>query len=147
MRAPLAGLLVLLVAGCGGGGGGDDRLTSEELASRADAICAQYAQRVNALKGPGSFAELAAYAQAAHRALAEGLTGLQKLRPPTDEETQYASWVETGKRALRRIDELEQAAEQKDQLTIARLVASTKREDAESDELAKKLGMVECAND
>jgi hypothetical protein len=142
----LVGLFVLLVAGCGGGGG-DNRLTSEQLANRADAICAQYAQRVNALQGPGSLAELTAYAQAAHRALAEGLTGLQKLRPPADEETQYASWVATGARALRRIDELEQAAEKMDQLTIARLVASTKREDDESDRLAKKLGMVECAND
>jgi hypothetical protein len=147
MRTLFAGLLLLAVAGCGGGGGGSDRLTREELAKKADAICTEYESKVDALKDPQSFAELAAYAHSAHRALSDGLSDLRELEPPTDLESRYDSWVGAGDRALARIDELQKAAVKKDQLQIQKLVAAANREDNESDRLATELGMVECAND
>jgi hypothetical protein len=146
MRALVAGLLLLAVAGCGGGGG-DDRLTGEQLAEKADAICAEYERKVDALKDPQSFDQLAAYARSAHSALSNGLADLRELRPPADLESRYDSWVESGDRALGRIDELRMAAEKKNQAEIQTLVAAASREDNESDRLARELGMNECAND
>jgi hypothetical protein len=147
MRPLLAGLALLLAAGCGGGGSSDDRLTSEQLVQKADAICAEYGRKVDALTDPQSFTELAAYARSARQALSDGLSQLRELRPPTDLEARYERWVDAGDRALGRIDELQKAAEKKNQLEIQTLVAAAKREDDASDRLATELGMVECAND
>ena len=145
MRFLLAGLLVVL-AGCGGSGD-DERLSAAELATRADAICAEYERELGALENPQSFDELATYARGARGALSDGLNDLRGLRPPADLESRYASWVEAGERALARIDELEQAADKDDQAAITKLAAAAEREDGETDRLASDLGMKECADD
>jgi hypothetical protein len=146
VRALLAALFVAAVAGCGGGDG-NDRLTKDELVQKADAVCADYERKVQALGEPQTLPDLATYARAARAALAHGLDELRELEPPAELETKYETWVNTGERTLERIDELETAAAKGNQIEIRRLIDASSREDEESDRLATELGMSECAND
>ncbi len=146
VRLLLAGLLVVGAAACGGGGD-DERLTKGELVEKADAVCVDYARKVKALGDPQTLTDLSTYAQAAHQALAAGLTELHTLNPPPDLAAKYEAWLAAGDRALDRIDELQKAAAKGDETEIQRLVDAAKREDEQSDRLARELGMTECAND
>jgi hypothetical protein len=146
VRALVAVVVLLAVAGCGGDDG-NDRLTKAELVQQADAVCVEYARKVKALGDPQTLTDLSTYARSAHQALANGLDELRKLRPPAELQTRYDTWVAAGERALGRIDELQKAAAKGDQTEIRRLVDAATREDAQSDRLASQLGMTDCAND
>jgi hypothetical protein len=141
----LAGLFLLLLAGCGGGG--DDKLSDDDFRAKANTICLAYSTKVNALPDPGGYAELAQYAASAHRALVTALDGLKGLHPSAELKDDYADWLAGADRALGRVDQLAQAAKTKDDAKIQRLSAAANAEDVKADRIATRLGIAECAND
>ncbi|MGZ8695393.1 MAG: hypothetical protein ACXWYS_08150 [Gaiellaceae bacterium] len=146
MRVPLlAGLAaLLLLAGCGGG---DDKLSDADFRSKANKLCLAYSQKVNSLPDPGGYEALAQYATDAHDALVVALDGLKELHPSDELEADYDTWLASGERALKRVEELEQAATAKNQRQIQRLSLAATGEDARADRVATRLGIGECAND
>jgi hypothetical protein len=141
----LAGLGLLLVAGCGGGGG--DRLTDDDFRARASKLCVAYSATVNALPDPGGYAELAQYAARARKALVVALDGLKALHPSDRLKADYEQWLQGNDRALQRVDQLEQAAKDRNDAEIQRLSAAANAADAKADRVATRLGIAECAND
>ena len=146
MRAlVLAGVSMLLLAACGGGG--DDRLSDDDFRAQASKLCVAYSAKVNSLPDPGGYAELAQYAAEAHKALVVALDGLKDLHPSEALQDDYDEWLESGDRALQRVDELEQAADARDDGEIQRLSAAANAEDVRADKVATRLGIADCAND
>ena len=141
----LAAFLALLLAGCGGGG--DDKLSDDDFRSQANALCVAYSKKVNALPDPGGYTELADYAAQAHKALVVALDGLKDLHPSDTLEDDYAKWLASAGRSLERVDQLEQAANAKNDAEIQRLSAAANAEDVRADRLATRIGIAECAND
>jgi hypothetical protein len=135
----------LVVAGCGGNGGGGDRLTREEYASQANAICADFKRDVDALEAPQSFEGVVEYAEKARPIFDEHLGRLKDLSPPEELEDTVDRWLATGDRARQRLDDLEAAARDRDERRFAELQAELAREDRESDRLARQVGATTCA--
>ena len=79
-------LALLLAAGCGTGGGGGKRLTRDQYAAKADAICAKYKQQLKVPEGVSSMSELVASVDKGLPVLAKALDEIRKLKPPADEQ-------------------------------------------------------------
>ncbi len=143
MRAlVLAGLSLLLLAGCGG-----DKLSDADFRAQANKLCVAYSTRVNALSDPGGYTQLAQYAAQAHEALVVAIDGLKNLHPSDALQDDYAGWVASNDRALQRVGELEQAAKDRNDAEIQRLSAAANAEDVRADRIATRLGIAQCAND
>jgi hypothetical protein len=145
-RAVLALAFVMVVAaGCGSGG--DKRLSREEYAQRADAIC----RRTNRLtKPPAAVTSMPALARFADRTLAplgRALRDLRALRPPEDEQATANAWLR--QLSLLRGDALRirnhaRANDARGVRTVA--LAATARDDRFK-QLATQLGMTVCSRD
>jgi hypothetical protein len=114
-RVALA-LIAMLLAGCGSDGGGE-RLSGDELADRANEICAEHLGAVNRLErglaagdegGPilDDFARILPQIADEFRELANGL---RELTPPEELEEEYGLTLD---RIGRVADQLDRAAEQ-----------------------------------
>ena len=93
MRPSAAGaalLAGLLAAGCGGGG----RLSKQDYAKQADAICSKYNRKIEALGRPKSaaLAEIARFAEQALALERKGNAELAGLKPPKSEEKTAQEW-------------------------------------------------------
>ena len=141
----LAGLSLLLLAGCGGGGG--DKLSDADFRAQANKLCVAYSQKVNSLPDPGGYSDLAQYAVSAHKALVTALDGLKALHPSDALAPDYKAWLASNDRSLQRVDALEQAAKDKNDAEIQRLSAAANSEDVRADRIATRLGIAQCAND
>jgi hypothetical protein len=141
--AILAGTAALAV-GCGGGG---DRLSREELVSQADAICTRYDEQLEGLREPESIADVERFAAEARAIIRRGVDELRELEPPEDLEEDYDRWVATNEDALDLIDELEQAAAERDAQRVQELIADAERQDDEADKIARRIGLDDCADD
>jgi hypothetical protein len=143
-RAASLAAFVAVLAGCGGSSHNDSK---RDFVNRADAICAGYTHKVQALHAPTTFAQTAAYAKVAGRAFAESLTQLRALQAPAALEATYESWLVLADQSLQRVRALERAARAHDSVTIQRLGVEAKAAQARSDQAATQLGLTECAND
>ena len=83
-RLAWAGAVVALAAGCGGGGDGSTRntLSAAEFRQQADAICAKYQGKLDALGTPSSLDDLKDYVDKAVPIIDNGNAELQGLEPP-----------------------------------------------------------------
>jgi hypothetical protein len=145
-RACTVGIVcgVVALAGCGGGG---DRLTKEELASRADAICGKYEAKLDALAEPQSIEEVASLAEKAKPIVADGVDELEQLEPPEELEDDYDRWIELNRDSLEAIDDLKQAAADGDEARVQQVVQDANAQEKEADALARQIGLDECAMD
>jgi hypothetical protein len=93
VRRALIALFLLLAFAPGCGSGGEKRLSKEEYAKRADAIC----RRTNRLtRPPGAVQSMPALARFADRTLPpldRAIRDLRALRPPKDEGQTARAWL------------------------------------------------------
>jgi hypothetical protein len=135
---------VAALAGCGGGG---DPLTKEQLATQADAICAKYEKRIDALAEPQSLEEVETLAEEAKPIVEEGVDELDQLQPPEELEEEYERWIEVNHDSVEAIDELRDAAASGDEKRVQQVAKDAARKEREADALARQIGLDECAND
>jgi hypothetical protein len=145
MRVALLFSTAVLLAGCAGGD--DDKLSDDAFRAQANKLCFAYSAKVRALPDPGGYTALAQYAASAHKALVVALAGLKDLHPSDELNNDYADWLASGDRALERVDQLEQAAKDKNAAKIRQLSAAANNEDVDADRIATRLGLGQCAND
>jgi chromosome segregation ATPase len=139
-------MAIALVAGCGGGGGGT-RLTKEEYASRADAICGKYNRQVRDLSNPQNLSELEKVADQTLSILANAITDLKKLNPPASEQAKADQWLSQVENLKEDLTEIRDGAKDQDMKAVQAVLPKAEEHNRRSNALATELGMTVCNSD
>jgi hypothetical protein len=142
-RALFLLLAVGVAAGCGGDGGGD-RLTRDEYASKADAICAKYNEKTKQLANPSNLSDLADVADQTLPILDNALNDLHDLRPPANEQATADQWLASVENLKGDLKEIRDKAKTNDMEGVQAVVPAATRHNRRSNELATQLGMTTC---
>jgi hypothetical protein len=148
MRLTASGLAVaatLLAAGCGGDGNGE--LTAEEFRQQADAICAEFEAKLDAVVQPTSPADLERFVNEAVPIIEEGTQKLNDLDPPEEFRDEWTRVVEINEENLVTIQDVQTALEDGDVEEAQRLIAEAGGNEEESDRLARDIGLTKCGQD
>lgn len=138
MRWRAAGCtLVVAAAGCTGDGDGD-------FAAEANAVCADYDERIAAVDTPADLAALAASASEIAGLIEEGTAALRGLEPPDGQAAAFAEWLRLNDDAAANARELSAAAEAGERERIVELADAAEQNEAEADALAEELGLGDC---
>ena len=142
MRRALTALLcVLLLAACGSS---SNRLSRQEYASRADAICRHYNEETKKLPTPTDPKGFVRLADQTLPLLDDATAKLRKLKPPEDEQALSNRWLASLAQLRSDVVDLRASANGNDLLGVARLVPKARRHLAHSNLLATQLGMHVC---
>jgi hypothetical protein len=141
-RVALALAVVGLAAGCGGGGG---RLSKDEYAKRADAICTKYNAKLKALARPTGIGELPAYVDKALPLARKGDEELRGLKPPKDEEQTAKEWLDQNDSVVGSMERLRDAAKKGDRAGIQTALNEATSANRTANGLARQLGLKVCA--
>ncbi len=134
-------VLVLSLVACGGGGG----LSRAEYAQKADAVCADYNKKLNALPRPTSQKELDAFVGKAVPLVDEARGKLADLKPPKDEEGTAKAWNQANSDVLHALEKLRDAAKAKDRPKMQAALREGNTANQHANDLARTLGMKACA--
>jgi hypothetical protein len=142
--APLL-LTVLVLSGCGGGDdGGGERLTREEYAAQADAICTTYNEQVKSLQSPSNIDELGEAADKTLPILDNAIGDLRELKPPESDQATADEWLDQVELLKGDLEEIRDRAQDNDLPGVQAAVPSAQQHNDRSNELATQLGMSVC---
>jgi hypothetical protein len=156
LRTRLTAALLVLVAsaalagaGCGGGdgGGSGDRLSAAEFREAADAICAEYDQKIQDLGEPESLEDLTEFIGRAIPIIEEGFNKLDELQPPEELEADWDRAIEVNGENLQLTKDLQAAAESGDEERVQEILAQAGENEGETDRLARELGLERCGEE
>ena len=136
---------LILAAGCGGDAG--KRLTKDEYASRADAICAKYNREVGELATPETFSEVADVADRTLTVLGKAIADLKKLNPPVIEKARVDQWLSQIENLEEDLKEIHDAAEARDRQALQAVVPKAEEHNRRTNALAAELGLTVCNSD
>lgn len=136
------GLLTVLLAACGGGGG--KPLSHEEFVKQANAICADYNNRIVALGTPQSLGDLAAFAQKGRTISEDEVGRFAKLKPPPKDAAGAAAFVAAGRTVIDDLGKLEAAAKKGSVSAVQQLAATAQTNADKARLVAQRLGLAEC---
>jgi len=140
-------LAILLVAGCGSGSHGQ-RLTREQFAVKADAICARYKQKTqDALSRPTTLSDLADLADQVLPLLHTARRELRSLRPPQSEEATANAWLDEFDVSIDDVEKIRAAARKNDRAALQEAAQPALRHNQHANDLAGRLGMTVCNKD
>ncbi len=144
-RGLLALLLVLAFAsGCGSG---DKRLSREEFAQQADAVCRRTNRLTQPATTPRSMPGLARLAEQSLPPLDRALRDLRALRPPQDEEATVQGWLRQLQRLRADAARIRDRAHANDAKGVQAVAVAAQRVNDRFHELATQLGMQVCSQD
>jgi hypothetical protein len=145
-RATPTALALILLSGCGGGGSGT-RLTKEEYAAQADAICGKYNQKTKTFGNPTSLSELAKVADKTLAVLDHAIRDISKLEPPANEKALSDQWLTQVRNLKNDLREIRDKAKAGDGQGLEAVVPKASDHNAKSNALATRLGMSVCNKD
>jgi hypothetical protein len=145
MRSTLTaiGAGLVLAAGCGGDddGGGEDAFRAD-----ANAVCADFEEKIAAIPPPqNALDEWAAIAADIGDLLETGVNELDALEPPGDLGESYDEWLELKRESLDATRDLQEAGAAANQQLITEALNRIEESEGRADELATELGLDECA--
>jgi hypothetical protein len=145
----LVALTALAAAGCGGegGGAGGDRLSAAEFRQAADAICAEYDQKIQDLGEPESLEDLTEFIGRAIPIIEEGFSKLEELQPPEELEADWNRAMEVNAENLQLTKDLQAAAEAGNEERVQEILAQASQNEEETDRLARELGLQRCGEE
>jgi hypothetical protein len=133
--------LLLLAAGCGASG----RLSKEDYAKRADAICSKYNRKIQALGTPKSLSEIGGFADKALALTRKGNAELRDLKAPKSEEETAKEWTAQNELVARAVADLRDAAKKNDRAGIQTALDEATSANRTANGLARRLGLGVCA--
>jgi hypothetical protein len=142
----MVALATFLAAGCGGDGGNGE-LTAEEFRQQADAICAEFEGKLDALEQPSSPDDLKRFVNEAVPIIEDGTQQLNDLEPPEEFRDEWTRVVEINSENLDTIREVQAALEDDDVEQAQRLLQETSGNEEEADRLAREIGLTKCGQD
>ena len=146
MRSVLAtaGACLVLAVGCGGDGGGDG--DPDAFRAEANAICADYEEKIAVIPPPQeALDEWAAIAADIGDLLETGVNELDALEPPDDLGDPYDEWLALKRGSLSATRDLQEAGAAENQELISEALDSIEQNEARADEIATELGLDECS--
>ena len=143
-RAPTLLIAVVLVAGCGGSSSSNQRLTREEYAAQADAICKKYKQKTDTLTQPRTLADLVEVADRVLPILDHARSDLRKLRPPQNEQATAQAWLDEFDVSIDDVKKIRDVAKTNDRAAVQAAALPALRHDKHANDLATQLGMSIC---
>jgi len=144
VRRALTALCVLLAFAAGCGSGGEKRLSKEEYAKRADAVCRRYNEGTRPLGTPRSMPALAKVADRSLPLLDRAIRDLRALEAPEDEEATARAWVRQLSLLRSDVVRIRDHARANDARGVREVVPAAARRNARFSELATQLGMSVC---
>ena len=136
-------LVTIALTGCGGDSD-ETRLTREEYASQADAICKRYNEQVEELQRPANIEELAEAADKSLPLLDDAIDELRDLRPPESEEQTAEQWLAQLDLLREDLEEIRDRAEDNDEAGLRAIIPRAEQHNARNNQLATQLGMSVC---
>ena len=139
--------VALVASGCGSK---DERLTKEEFVKQANAICANYEQRVQKRMAgipPGDEKQLASSIEKVLPVIREGNDELRSLKPPEGLQGHYDRWMKIADAEVAAASKLQNALHKGDRQAIQAAFTELQNKDVDQDRLARqKLGLNGCAS-
>ena len=136
----------MLVAACGRHDAGQ-RLTKEQYAAKADAICGKYNRKISTLANPQNLPELAKVADQTLVVLDDAISELKRLRAPAAEQAKADQWLSQVDNLKEDLTEIRDAAKAKDMRAVRAVVPKAEEHNRRSNALATELGMTVCNSD
>jgi hypothetical protein len=136
-----AAALALVAAGCGGGA----PLSKSEFAAKANAICAKYTRKIDAVPPPRKIDDVPAYVELVKPYLERGVDELGTVKPPTELQDTYDRWMSTKREALTETDALRHAAQGNDLAGVNHVIRALRDRNRRGNALAANLGADVCA--
>ncbi len=141
---PIGLVSAALLAGCGGGGD-DKRLSKADFVKKGNEICTRYSAEGKKLGSPNSLADLPSYVDKTVALFDKQLAEMRDLKPPKDLQGDYDKMLATGDDARKALVDVKAAAEAKDEKKITEIGNQASAKNKESNALATKIGLTECA--
>jgi len=137
------GTCLVLAAGCGGDE--EDDGDADAFRGEANAICADYEEKIAMIPPPQeSLDEWAAIAADIGDLLETGVNELDALEPPGDLGERYDEWVALKRESLAATRDLQEAGAAANQELISEALGRLEQSEDEADEIADELGLAEC---
>jgi hypothetical protein len=140
-------LAVVLAGGCGNNSSSGERLTREQYAAKADAICSKYTQKANALAKPATLSDLANVSDQVIPLLHDARGELRDLRPPQQEEATANAWLDEFDVIVDDVEKIRDAAKKNDAAAVQAAATPALQHDRRANDLATQLGMTVCNKD
>jgi protein-tyrosine-phosphatase len=134
---------VLLLCSCGGGSS-SKRLTKEQYAAKADALCAAFNTQVKAIGTPKTMTAILASFDKILPLDKKLIADVKKLNPPANEAAAAKRVVTLGDEQATRVADLIAAIKAKDMTKMNTLIAAGNANQKESKALFTQLGVTEC---
>ena len=137
------GTCLVLAAGCGGDEDGGD---TDAFPAEANAICADYEEKIATIPPPQEdLDEWAAIAGDIGDLLEAGVNKLDALEPPGDLSERYDEWLALKRESLSATRDLQDAGPAANQELISEALDRIEQSEGRADEIAAELGLDECA--
>jgi hypothetical protein len=141
-RAFFVLLALAVAAGCGGSG---KRLSRQEYASKADAICSGYNREITAIKQPSSLAGLGKSLDQLLVSFDRALKNLHRLKPPQNEQATADRWLAQIEALEKDLKAIRDRAKSNDLQGVQGVGRKAQQDNGRGNELAGKLGMTVCS--
>jgi hypothetical protein len=139
---------MLVLAGCGGDGGeGAEPLSKSEWIEKADEICAQADEDIEALGDPTTLDEIGELTDEASGISRGALADLRALRPPEEDQATVDEMLDLVEQQIGIGEQIGEAARNGDEAEVQRLAAEAEPLEAQADELGRQYGLDDCADD
>jgi outer membrane murein-binding lipoprotein Lpp len=142
-RAYALVLASIVLAGCGASDG--SRLTREQYASKADAVCQKYKQKSDALSSPTTLPALASVADRLLPLLNDARRELRALRPPAREQATANAWLDAFDVSIDDVRKIRDRAKAGDRAGVGDVATRAQQHNGRANELAAQLGMTVCS--
>ena len=145
MRRTLLLAACAVLAGCGSSG--EKRLSKDEYARRADAICARFNRQQPSLANPQNVTvqQVERLASRTIPLLDRTIADLRRLRPPKDEHELADRWIASLRRLRVDAAKIRDRAKANDLAGVGALVGPSTQDERTSEELAARLGTTVCS--
>jgi hypothetical protein len=135
----------ILAGGCGGGD--SDRLSAEEFRQQANGVCRDVNQELESMDQPTSPAEVGDFVSRAIPVFQSGLDRMREINPPEELESDFTRFVDESAKAIPAAEKLQEAAENQDPDALQEAIQEGDQADERSDEIARDLGLTDCARE
>jgi hypothetical protein len=131
----------LALASCGGGDGGET-----EFLSQANAVCAEYGPKIEAVPPPlEDIDEWGAVGADIGDQLEASVNELRLVQPPEDLTDTYAEWIGLRADLLTSMRAVQDAGNNHDEAGVEAGLSEIRETQARADELAESLGLADCS--